>query len=62
MKKATIILLTLALVTAAAFLACNSSDKPSANTEGLVASTPAHDSLPFHAGPDQTVNRTIWNH
>lgn len=44
MKQATIILATFALVAAAAILACNSSPRPSANTEGLVASAPAPDS------------------
>jgi hypothetical protein len=36
MKRATIILATLVVVTAAAILACNSSQKPSANNEGLI--------------------------
>lgn len=45
MKRATIILATLALVITAAILACNSSRKPSANTEGLLAAAPPHDSL-----------------
>lgn len=45
MKRATIILVALVAITAAAILACNSSQKESANTEGLVASPVGHDSL-----------------
>jgi hypothetical protein len=45
MKRATTILMALVAVTAAAILACNSSQKESVNTEGLVASPMGHDSL-----------------
>lgn len=45
MKRATIILAALVVITVAAILACNSSQQESANTEGLVTSPVSHDSL-----------------
>lgn len=45
MKRATIVLGALALITAVAIIACNSRQKESTNTEGLVASALSHDSL-----------------
>lgn len=45
MKKVIIILAALLVIMATAILACNSSQKESTNTEGLVASALSHDSL-----------------